>query len=68
MKLKNKYELYRYFYDVKDNNLRIIIDDLITEYGLGSVLVEVNGKRYDKITKKYLKKVEQRLNNSKGHQ
>lgn len=65
MKLKNKYELSKYFYDVKDNNLKVIIDDLITRYGIGSILAEVNGKKYDKITKEYLKKIEIKLKSSK---
>ena len=63
MNLQNKYELSKYFYDIRDNKLKGIIDELITTYGIGTVLVEVNGKRYDKITKEYLIKVRERLEN-----
>jgi len=61
--IKNKYELSKYFYDVEDETMRMFIDRLIDKYGIGSILVEVNGKRRDKLTMKYLTKVDKELSN-----
>jgi len=62
--IKNKWELSTYFYDVDDKSMRIFIDRLIDRYGIGSVLVEVNGKRRDKLTMKYLMKVDKELSDA----
>jgi len=59
--MKSKYELSKYFYDIDDETMRIFVDKLIDKYGIGSVLVEVNGKRRDKLTMKYLMKVDKEL-------
>jgi len=50
MKLINKYELDKYFYDVEDESILKMLDYLIEIYGIGSVLDKTNGVLNSELT------------------
>jgi len=50
MKLINKYEINKYFYDVEDESILKMLDYLIEIYGIGSVLDKTNGVLNSELT------------------
>jgi len=62
--INNKYELSKYFYDVKDETMLQMLDYLVEIYGIGSVLDKTNGILKDELTMKDLIKIKKELRNA----
>jgi hypothetical protein len=63
-RMKNRYEMSKYFYDIKNIAVKKYIDNLISKIGIANVLNLTNGILNTDLTLKYLtRRIKYEFNN-----